>query len=213
MQQYVVRYRGANYAMSVYSDDDGATWQHGHLVGPGMDENKVVELADGRLMLNSRAIPYRLVAYSADGGMTYTRPVPDTQLIDPGNNGSIIRVDPYAAPTSPASHRLLFSNTESLSGRRNLVVKESCDDGLTWPIRRVVEPGAAAYSTLTRLADGTFGLLWERGDYAAVTYSHFTDAWLRGVCTPVSVPAPSDAGAGCYRRFTIQTSASVIPRE
>ena len=49
--------------------------------GTGMDENKTVELSDGRVMLNSRdgagANPhFRKVAYSSDGGLTYSTPLP-----------------------------------------------------------------------------------------------------------------------------------------
>ena len=196
VQQYVVRKGGQNYAVSAFSDDHGDTWQHGQLVGPGMDENKTVELADGRLMLNSRAKPNRLVAYSSDGGVTYTQPVADPGLIDPADNGSIIRYDAGAAPASPQSHKLLFSNNESTSTRTNLVIKQSCDDGVTWPIRKVVEPGDAAYSTLTRLSDGAFGLLWESKNYGAITYSSFDETWLGGVCAPLQVEAPQTATAG-----------------
>lgn len=67
VQQYVVRAAGRNWAASAYSDDHGATWRMGGLVGPDADENKVVELTDGRLMLTSRATPQRKVAWSSDG--------------------------------------------------------------------------------------------------------------------------------------------------
>ncbi|HEY8311567.1 MAG TPA: sialidase family protein, partial [Gemmatimonadaceae bacterium] len=40
VQQYTVRYNNLNWAASAYSDDDGATWHMGQLVGPGADENK-----------------------------------------------------------------------------------------------------------------------------------------------------------------------------
>ena len=50
VQQYVVRHDGANYAASAFSDDHGITWRMGKLLGPGLDENKTVELADGRLI-------------------------------------------------------------------------------------------------------------------------------------------------------------------
>ncbi|HET8600591.1 MAG TPA: sialidase family protein, partial [Segeticoccus sp.] len=191
VQQYAVRYQGGNWAMSVYSDDHGQTWHHGKLVGPGMDENKVVELADGRLMLNSRsASGYRKVAYSTDGGETWSQPVDDHQLPDPSDNGSILRYNRNAGPNSPEAHKLLFSNNESQSARENLVVKQSCDDGRTWPIRKVVEPGFAAYSTLERLPNGNFGLLWESNGYRNITFSSFSPDWLGGVCAPLHVAVP-----------------------
>ena len=41
-------------AYSVYSDDHGETWTMGAPVGTQMDENKVAELSDGTVMMNSR---------------------------------------------------------------------------------------------------------------------------------------------------------------
>jgi sialidase-1 len=182
LQQYAVRFKGANWAATAYSDDHGEHWQMGQLVGPGSDENKVVELADGTLMLNIRAKPARRVAFSNDGGATWTGLRDEPQLVDPGNNGSIIRVAPDAAPSDPRSHWLLFSNTESTSKRVNLTVKLSCDDGRTWPVRRTVEEGASAYSTLTMLRDGRVALLYEGGDYATITLATFAPSWLGAGC-------------------------------
>lgn len=182
VQQYTVRYNHSNWAASAYSDDDGATWHMGQLIGPGANENKSVELADGSLMLNVRAKPYRKIAFSSNGGETWHGLRDDPHLIDPGNNGSIIR---YAADSSTnrrESQWLLFSNTESTSDRRNLTVKLSCDDGMSWPIRKTVDAGPSAYSTLARLDDGKFALLYERGDYAELTLVIFDPAWLIGTC-------------------------------
>ncbi|MGW6414605.1 exo-alpha-sialidase [Streptomyces sp. NPDC055055] len=187
VQQYAFRHAdGSIWAASAYSDDHGTTWQMGNPVGPLMDENKTVELADGRVMLNSRtsSATTRLVAYSSDGGITYGTPVPDDELIDPTNNAAILRYDATAGARSPASHWLLFSNTASTTTRHNLTVRMSCNDGLTWPTSRVVEAGGSAYSTLTRLADGTFGLLYESGPYQRITFARFNSAWLGADCPP-----------------------------
>ncbi|HEY5085847.1 MAG TPA: sialidase family protein [Gemmatimonadaceae bacterium] len=91
VQQYLVRYQNANWAASAYSDDDGQSWHMGELAGPGANENKSVELADGTLMLNVRSKPYRKVAYSSDGGESWSDLRDDRQLMDPDDNGSIIR--------------------------------------------------------------------------------------------------------------------------
>ncbi|MGW7268931.1 exo-alpha-sialidase [Streptomyces sp. NPDC054864] len=196
IQQYAVRVDGANYAASAYSDDHGATWKMGNPVGPGGDENKTVELSDGRIMLNNRSKPYRTVAYSTDGGVNYTPFEQDTRLTDPANNASVMRYDAEA----PASHRqsswLLFSNTDDATARRNLTLRMSCDDGRTWPIRKVVEPGSAAYSTLTKLPNGRVGLLYERGDYDHITYASFDLDWLGGTCADITIAPPAKLRAG-----------------
>ncbi len=177
VQQYVIRHDAKHYAASAYSDDHGATWQMGEPIGPGMDENKTVELSDGRVMLNSRASPYRLVAWSADGGYHYTGLRPDSQLVDPANNGAIIRAHPNAERGTPHSRRLLMSHTAHPTERRNLVVQRSCDDGRTWVVARVVEPGAAAYSSLVSLPGGDVGVLYERGEYEHITFYRYTPGW------------------------------------
>ncbi|MFD4371137.1 exo-alpha-sialidase [Streptomyces sp. NPDC058486] len=190
VQQYAFRKAdGSIWAASAYSDDHGDTWKMGNPVGPLMDENKTVELADGRVMLNSRtsSAKTRLVAYSDDGGITYTTPVPDDELIDPTNNAAIMRYDATAGANRPESHWLLFSNTASTTARHNLTVKMSCNDGQTWPTAKVVEAGGTAYSTMTRLADGTFGLLYESGPYQRITFARFDAAWLGADC-------PTDQG-------------------
>ncbi|WP_407285712.1 exo-alpha-sialidase [Streptomyces sp. BP-8] len=185
LQQYAFRKAdGSMWAASAYSDDHGASWHLGEPVGPRMDENKTVELADGRIMLNSRTngVRRRLVAHSWDGGLTYSAPAADDELIDPANNASILRYAPWAPARQPRAHWLLFSNTASTGAREKLTVRASCDDGRSWPIARTVAPGAAAYSTLTRLQDGTFGLLYESGPYRKITFVRFDGAWLGMSC-------------------------------
>ncbi|MEU2670543.1 exo-alpha-sialidase [Streptomyces sp. NPDC007164] len=204
IQQYAVRVNGANYAASAYSDDHGETWRMGNPVGPGGDENKTVELSDGRVMLNNRSKPYRTIAYSTDGGVSYTPFVQDTRLTDPANNASVMRYAPDAAPSDPQSSWLLFSNTEDASARRDLTVKMSCDNGKTWPIRKVVDPGSAAYSTLTRLPDGRLGLLYERADYQHITYSSFDLKWLGGTCADITITPPATLRAGAGAEVTVR---------
>jgi sialidase-1 len=210
VQQYVVGHQGEVYAASAYSDDHGETWRMGDLVGPGMNENKTVELSDGRLMLNSRAAGYRKVAYSSDGGHSYTEPVLDTNLPDPSNNGSIIRYNADAVPGSAQSDWLLFSNTAQTSGRGNLTVRMSCDNGRTWPIVRTVVPGTADYSTLARLPDGDIGMLFERGARVErLSFAKFDRHWLGGLCAPSTVNAPSTAPPG----GTVEATVTITNQE
>jgi sialidase-1 len=164
IQQFVIRQEKANYAASLVSDDHGNTWRMGALVGPGTDENKTVELADGRMLLNSRARPFRLVAESQDGGLTYGPMRVDSTLIDPANNGAIVSM------RIGSQSVLVFSNTADRAARRRLTLRLSCDQGRTWPHERVLLEGSAAYSTITDLGDGQIGVLFERGDYEAITF-------------------------------------------
>ena len=60
-----------------------------------------------------------------------------------------------------------------MSGRKNLAVRISYDEGLTWSDGRVIDPGPSAYSSLSILKDGSIGVLYEPG-YKAVRFARFT---------------------------------------
>jgi sialidase-1 len=174
-------------AVSVYSDDHGETWQAGEPVGVGMDENKTVELSDGRVMLNSRDSArsgYRKVAISEDGGHSYGEVYIDRQLPDPANNASIVRAYPDAPEGSARAQVLLFSNAASSNARTNGTIRMSCDDGHTWPVAKQFAAGPMAYSTLATLPDGSIGLLYEPG-HNGIRFARFNLAWLEGVCAPI----------------------------
>lgn len=136
----------------------------GQPVGKGMDENKVVELSNGDVMLNSRPSDgshFRKICLSTDGGETYSTPMNDEQLPDPANNGAISRMYPNAHEGSNMAKILLFTNTNSFTERANGTIRYSCDDGKTWSSGKVFHTGQMGYSTVTALDDGTFGILYE----------------------------------------------------
>ncbi|MEV7603966.1 exo-alpha-sialidase [Paenarthrobacter sp. NPDC089322] len=201
IQQYAGDVRQADgtnkiQAYSVYSDDHGVTWKKGANVGDRMDENKTVELSDGRVLLNSRDNAnqgYRRVAVSTDGGVTYGPVTQDTELPDPANNGAIARMFPNAAQGSVDAKKLIFTNANSKTGRENVSARVSCDDGATWPGVRTIRPGFSAYSTVTRMEDGKFGVLYEGNYTDNMPFAKFDDAWLNYVCAPLSVPAVTTA--------------------
>ncbi|SDU78905.1 BNR repeat-like domain-containing protein [Jiangella alkaliphila] len=163
--------------------------QAGEPVGVGMDENKTVELSDGRVMLNSRdshGSGYRKVAISTDGGVTYGEVSIDRELPDPANNASIVRAFPNAPAGSARAKVLLFSNAASTSARNIGTVRMSCDDGETWPVARVFRTGSMSYSTLATLPNGNVGLLYEPG--SGIRLAEFNLAWLEGLCLGVAAP-------------------------
>jgi len=173
---------GINRSHIIFSDDGGKSWQLGGSSGPGTNESQVVELADGRLMLNMRNHPpkpenFRLVATSDDLGRTWSKASPDSTLIEPPAQASLLRL------TTGKTHdrnRLLFANPAS-ARRERMTVRLSYDEGSNWPVSRVVHDGPAAYSSLVVLADLSIGLLFERGDrspYEKITFAQFTLEWL-----------------------------------
>ena len=195
IQQYAGAVRQENggqviQAYSVYSDDHGETWQRGEFAGSAMDENKTVELSDGRVMLNSRDNAngkMRKVAYSTDGGHSYGEVTRDAELPDPTNNAAITRLHPDAPQGSADAKKLIFTNSNSTTDRANGGVRLSCDDGQTWPGLRTLETGTFGYSTATAIGDGRLGVLWESNYTDRMMFSSFDEAWLNAVCAPLSV--------------------------
>lgn len=201
IQQYAGTVRQADgsnaiQAYSVYSDDHGVTWQRGAFVGTGMDENKTVELSDGRVMLNSRnhSGGDRKIAISTDGGATYGAVSDDTDLPDPGNNGSITRLFPAAAAGTADAAKLLFTNADSTGSRVNVSARVSCDNGSTWISVRPIATGFSAYSTATRLANGQIGVLYESSYSTGIQFARFTDAWLDYTCPTATTSTSSIDG-------------------
>ncbi|MGC8642239.1 MAG: exo-alpha-sialidase [Isosphaeraceae bacterium] len=159
----------------ILSDDGGKTWRIGGVVGPHCDECQVVELADGRVMLNIRGYRgnhRRLVAISTDGGETFSAPVEDASLVEPVCQASILGIS--------RTNDILFSNPASTQ-RERLTVRMSADGGKTWPHARVLHEGPSAYSCLAQLKDGTLACLYEQGRknaYETITLARFSRDWL-----------------------------------
>ncbi len=156
----------AGYSHVIFSDDHGRTWRlGGSAPRPGGNECQVVELADGRLMFNmrnaQRSVRQRQVAFSSDGGATWTEQHPDPNLPEPICQASIRR---YPSKPPATGSVLLFSNPASETQRVNLTLRASYDEGSTWPDRRVLFPGPSAYSDLAVLPGGRIACLFECGD-------------------------------------------------
>ncbi|WP_073713698.1 sialidase family protein [Boudabousia liubingyangii] len=194
LTQFVVDVEGSGFhAYSVYSDDHGQTWQAGNLSEVGADENKVVELSDGRLLMNSRTARLdagRLFAYSEDGGETWSNWEVRTDLIDPGNNAGFVRAYPFAPQGSAAAKVLLFSNAKMTrindpientpwsTRRHNGHVRVSLDDGQTWDEGVQFHPGGMAYSTLTVVDEGLWGVFFEADEYQSMQFLLIDEGWL-----------------------------------
>jgi len=161
-----------------YSKDHGRSWGFIDTAIKPANESKVVELANGDLMVNSRlnGRGYRGVHRSSDGGRSWNFEI-DKSQVDPGCNGSIIRYT--AIKDGFKKNRLLLCHANSFSGRKNLALRISYDEGRTWSEGKVIDPGPSAYSSLTILEDGSIGILYEPGHksvrFVRVTLEDLTD--------------------------------------
>lgn len=183
---YAKNAHGPSRVTTVYSDDGGTSWHAGEFITPAGDpaigdanETAAVELSDGRVMANMRTpSPKRLraVATSSDGAKGWSEVRFDSALPEPTCFASIVRLP---------GGGILFSNPHNPKDRKrhNLTLKLSEDDGQTWPIAKVLEPGLAAYSDLAAAPDGSIYCLFERGidgeQYARLTLARFNIEWLR----------------------------------
>lgn len=185
----------------IYSDDAGLSWQ----TAPGQaspvgDEAKVVSLDDGRLMMSIRSPGQRKVTYTSDDGNSWTAPVAEPELVEPGVNGDLVRYT--SVNDGYDTSRLLFSIASHPTLRRNLTTFVSYDEGDSWGTSRVICPGPAAYSALTLLEDGTIGMFYENGEYEQyqMNYARFSLRWLTNGADqwadPVGVPETAMEGPG-----------------
>jgi len=160
----------------IYSDDHGQHWKLGGSTPKDkVNECEVVELKDGRLLLNmrnyDRSRHYRQVAFSRDGGLTWTGQRFDETLVEPICQASIRR----------CGEVLLFSNPANAKSRVNMTVRLSRDDGATWTTSRTLHAGPSAYSDLADLGDGQAACLYECGaanPYETITFARVSLAWL-----------------------------------
>ena len=144
------------------SEDHGRSWSLLEVpLIPG-DESKIIELADGTWMVNSRVngAGHRYVHLSADEGKTWVTHA-EAGLADPGCNASLIR----------EGNVLFFSNPNCTDQRKNLALRISTDGGKTWGEGSTVHAGNSAYSSMTFIPGKGIGLLYERNNYSEIVFT------------------------------------------
>lgn len=199
-------------AATIYSDDQGATWQAGEIIAehndrtPNPSEHVLVELADGRVMANMRTESpqyRRFLAFSPDGVSNWSEPQSHPQLVEPICMGSMTRLD--VPGPEKQSNLLLFCNPNSeaprtsSSGakwgarkRQNVTIRVSDDQGTTWPLSRSIEPQDSGYSDVAVGPDGMIYVLYESGkvnEHGAfipgnVTLAKFNLPWIEDGSSP-----------------------------
>lgn len=143
---------------AIYSDDGGKKWKVSK--NPATldgDESKIVELADGTLIMSirNRYRGLRNFSYSTDKGVTWSEPTGIADLHDPACNGDIKLYD------YDGNNILLQSLPGSPNSRHDVTIYASFDDGKTWPKKRIISHCPSAYSAMTILSDGRIGILTE----------------------------------------------------
>ncbi len=186
-----------NYNTAIYSDDGGKTWQTSAPVQSGTGEGTLAELSTGSIYYNSRShmsVDHRRrIAWSHNGGAMFVDWQVSDELFEIGEpfyfkygtkpsygcNAGLVRM-----PSKATGGRdvLLFSAPDNPGRTRvKMTVWASFNGAKTWPVKRLVNEGHSAYSSLAAAEDGTIYLLFERGEkklYDRMAVARFNLDWL-----------------------------------
>jgi len=157
------------------SDDHGETWTFHEIRAPEAItsvrniscEGRVSELPDATLIYNMRSRHSgRQIAFSRDGGQSWTETVTAKELIAAQCNGSMITVTDKAGQLTET----LVCSLPRGKGRANGVVYISKDGGTTWPHYKPIVPAAFAYSALVQLDTKNIGLFYETNHHQDIRF-------------------------------------------
>lgn len=164
-------------AHGFYTDDHGKTFKISESIKfRGSNEAIAAELPDGRMIMSIRNqrgdIRSRIIAYSEDGGATWSEQYFEESLPDPVCQGSILSFEDENGNTI-----LAHSNNSDTESRNNLTVKISRDMGKSWPKAIPIDQKEhiksktwTAYSDLVLLSPQKIGILYERDDYKEIVF-------------------------------------------
>lgn len=181
---------GNAFSNITWSKDGGETWTTSKMASHGTNENMVVQLTDGSLMLNARdgknkgntsVTNGRVISVTSDLGETWSEhPTSRGALIEPACMASLHKHE-YTENGQQKSI-LLFSNPNSKTDRDHMTIKVSFDDGETWPEEYWIlldEKKGRGYSCLTSIDEQTIGILYE-GSQADMTFQKIALSELIG---------------------------------
>ena len=135
----------------------------------------------------------RQIAWSHDGGQMWVDWQVTTDLFEIGEpfyfkygtkpsygcNAGLVRLP---SQVTQGKDLLLFSAPDNPGKTRvRMTVFVSYDRGLTWPVKRLVNEGMSAYSSLAAGPDGMIYLLFERGEeklYDRMALARFNLSWI-----------------------------------
>ena len=163
----------------------------------GTGEGAVAELSDGQIYYNSRShmsVDHkRRIAWSFDGGSRYVDWSASDELYEIGEpfyfkygskpaygcKAGLVRMPDG---TADARDILLYSMPDWKGGwRYQMTVWASFNGASTWPVKRLIDAGFSAYSSLAADKDGNIYLLYEGGDkklYDEINVAVFNLQWL-----------------------------------
>lgn len=179
---------------NLYSDNHGLSWQS-QPIRSGTSEGTIMQLCNGDLLRNDRgasgafrARRRRQISISGNNGNSWSSWRSSEDLLDPLCQASLLRYN-YSYP-----QRLIFLNPSTtltgLPNRKKMSVKISYDDGITWPVERMLDANNGGYSSMARTDNGQIASLQEARENNNTAYTikfrRFNLSWvLNGEPEPV----------------------------
>lgn len=179
---------------NLFSDNHGLSWQS-QPIRSGTSEGTIMQLCNGDLLRNDRgasgafkARRRRQISISSNNGNSWSFWRSSDDLLDPLCQASLLRFN-YSYP-----QRLIFlnpaTNLTGLPNRKKMTVKVSYDDGLTWPVERLLDGNNGGYSSMAKTEDHQIASLQEARENNNTAYTikfrRFNLPWiLNGEPEPV----------------------------
>ncbi|XP_068178451.1 sialidase-3-like [Antennarius striatus] len=164
-------YLNTPYAMYLYSDDNGGTWQFSSRLRTKSVECEMAEVSGEAglkfIYCNARSEGgHRVEAVDKNNGAGFVTLPPAEKLVETGKGcqGSVLSFPPY--PSQNHNQWLLFTHPSDKSKRINLGVylNKSPTDPYAWSKPWIISSGPSGYSDLAYIHDGWFACLVERGE-------------------------------------------------
>lgn len=189
----------------IVSEDNGETWEIGEspmktlgrdpetMTSGGMlTESQVIQTNNGELKLFMRNTIANTVqiATSNDEGKTWYKVENDPNIPEIYCQLSVIDFE------KDGKEYVMISNP-SLDGRMDGKVHlgEIAQDGsIKWTNSQLLAKGHFQYSSLTKLPDGKFGVLYELDDVngkISINYTEFDENWIKATNKTVDIPSPN----------------------
>ncbi len=159
----------------ISSTDHGVTWQIGTGVRAETSEAQLIELPDGGIMINCRNNYARdslgvgrYVAVTKDLGQSWQEHSSSVT----GLEESTCMASLILSLSGGGDDLLLFSNPNTHTGRFNMTIKSSTDQGQSWPEENwlLLDEGRSwGYSCMTNIDEEYIGILYE-GSQANLTF-------------------------------------------
>jgi hypothetical protein len=161
---FAANYRLANGRINeyvFYSDNEGKSWTlDNHLGYSGADESKLVELNDGRLMMSIRQAGARGFNTTRGKNLKWGDQYRNNDIKGAACNADILYYNRDKSGKNDIMLHTIPATIPSLQ-RAKLQLFVSRDGGERWTLADTLQSGAASYSTMDRLPDGSLAIFYE----------------------------------------------------